>query len=84
MFYEREKAAKCNFPPTLSGVFVNNVTSQKSKYGIYIEGLNAKPVTNIHIVDCNFDNVEKDYVIKDAKGLHVKNTIVNGKKMEIK
>jgi polygalacturonase len=84
MFYEREKAAKCNFLPSLSNVFVSNVTSQKSKYGIYIEGLQAKPVSNIHIEDCKFNNVEKDYFIKDASGLHVTNTTANGKKIEIK
>jgi polygalacturonase len=84
MFYEKEKAAKCNFPPTLSCVFVNNVTSKKSEYGIYIEGLNTKPASNIHIADCDFDHVEKNYFIKDAKDLHAKNTIVNGKEMEIK
>jgi polygalacturonase len=84
MFYEKEKAAKCNFPPSLEGVFVNNVTSQKSKYGIYIEGLETKPVKDVQITDCNFTNVEKEYFVKNADGLHVDNTTVNGKKVEIK
>ena len=81
---KKKKQPNAISPPTLSGFFVNNVTSQKSKYGIYIEGLNSKPASNIHIADCDFENVEKDYFIKDARDLHVKNTIVNGKKMEIK
>ena len=84
MVYEKEKAAKCNFPPTLTGVYVKNVTSQKSKYGIYIEGLQSKPVKDIFIADCNFKNVEKEYFVKDAENLNVENTEVNGKKMEIK
>jgi polygalacturonase len=84
MVYEKEKAAKCNFPPTLTGVYVKNVTSEKSQYGIYVEGLQSKPVKNIFIVDCNFKNVEKEYFVKDAENLNVKNTEVNGKKMEIK
>ena len=84
MVYEKEKAAKCNFPPTLTGVFVKNVTSQKSKYGIYVEGLESKPVKDISILDCNFKNVEKEYFVKDAENLNVENTEVNGKKMEIK
>ena len=84
MIYEKEKAAKCNFPPTLTGVYVKNVTSGKSKYGIYVEGLQSKPVKDIFIVDCNFKNVEKEYFVKDAENLNVENTEVNGKKMEIK
>jgi polygalacturonase len=84
MVYEKEKAAKCNFPPTLTGVYVKNVTSEKSKYGIYVEGLQSKPVKDIFIVDCNFKNVEKEYFVKDAENLNVENTEVNGKKMEIK
>jgi polygalacturonase len=84
MFYEKEKAAKCNFPPSLEGVFVNMVTSQKSEYGIYIEGLETKPVQDIHITDCNFENVEKEYFVKNTKDLHVDNTTVNGKKVAIK
>jgi uncharacterized protein (UPF0276 family) len=84
MFYEKEKAAKCNFPPSLTGVYVNNVVSGKSDYAIYIEGLDNKPVKDIHITDCNFENVEKEYFVKNTKDLHVDNTTVNGKKVEIK
>lgn len=84
MLYEKEKAAKCNFPPSLSGVFVSNVVSQKSKYAIYIEGLGSKPVKDIHIEDCTFGNVSSKNFIKDAEDLHVNNTTINGKKVEIK
>jgi polygalacturonase len=84
MIYEEKKAAKCNFPPSLTGVFVNNVVSQKSKYGIYIQGLESKPVKDIHIVDCNFENVETENFIKNAEDLHIKNTTINGKKVEVK
>ena len=84
MIYEKEKAAKCNFPPSLSGVFVSNIRSQKSNYGIYIEGLEAKPVKDIYIVNCDFENVENAYFVKNAEDLHVDNTTSNGKKIEIK
>ena len=79
MHYANEKGADCNYPPTLSGVYVRNVVSQESEYAIYIEGLDDKAVTNINISDCNFNNVEKENFIKDAKDLHVTKTMVNGK-----
>ncbi len=84
MIYEKQKAAKCNYPPSLSGVYVNNVVSKKSEYAIYIEGLKDKPVSDIHIVNCNFENVEKGNFVQDAKDLQIKNTMVNGKKVKIK
>ena len=83
MHYANEKGADCNYPPTLSGVYVNNVVSQESEYAIYIEGLDDKPVTNINISNCNFNNVEKENFIKDAKDLHVTKTTVNGKVAQI-
>ena len=58
--------------------------AKKSEYGIYIEGLETKPVKDIHITDCNFENVEKEYFVKNTKDLHVDNTTVNGKKVAIK
>lgn len=84
MYYEKQKAVNCNYPPTLNGVYVNNVVSQKSEYAIYIEGLDKKPVTNISIHDCNFGNVEKDNFIKDAKELNISSTTINGKEVSVK
>jgi len=83
MYYEKEKAIKCNYPPTLSGVYVSNVVSQQSQYAIYIEGLSDKPATNINIHDCSFGNVAKENFIKDAKDLYVTNTTINGKEVNI-
>ena len=83
MHYANEKGPDCNYPPTLSGVYVSNVVSQKSEYAIYIEGLDDKPVTDIHIDNCTFDNVAKENFIRDAKDLHADNTTVNGKKVNL-
>jgi polygalacturonase len=81
MIYEKEKAAQCNFRPSLSGVYVSNVVSQQSEYAIYIEGLDAKPVTNIKIKNCIFNKVEKENFVKGAEGLDIKNTMINGKEV---
>jgi hypothetical protein len=82
-YANNEKGADCNYPPVLSRVYVQNVTSQKSRYAIYIEGLDDKPVSNIYIGNCNFQNVAKENFIKDATEIHVTNTLINGKKVKI-
>lgn len=84
MRYANEKGSDCIYSPTLSGVYVSNVVSQESEYAIYIQGLDDKPVTNINISNCNFSNVQKENFIKDAKALHITNTMVNGKEVSIK
>lgn len=82
-YANNEKGADCNYPPVLSRVYVQNVTSQKSQYAIYIEGLDDKPVSNIYIGNCDFQNVAKENFIKDATEIHVTNTLINGKKVKI-
>ena len=84
MIYEKEKAAHCNFPPSLSNVYVSNVVSQESQYAIYIEGINDKPVSNISIENCTFNNVQKENFVKAADKLEIKNTLVNGKEVSVK
>jgi polygalacturonase len=83
MHYGNEPGVDCNYPPALSNVFVNNVTSQQSKYAIYIEGLDSKPATNIHIQNCSFNNVAESNFIEHAKDLHVDEISINGKKISI-
>ena len=46
------------FIPEIENIYVENVTSQKSKYGLLIEGYDQEhPVKNINIKDCRFDGV---------------------------
>lgn len=78
MFYGSEKAADCHFTPTLDSVFVSNVTSHKSEYAINFQGREDKPVTNIFVEDCTFDQVDEENIIKNVSALTIKNTTVNG------
>lgn len=60
LLYEPGEACNAAFPPTVRNVYLRNVTSQKSKYGIIIDGLEDKTnVYNIHVDDCEFNNVSK-------------------------
>ncbi len=80
MFYWDENG---NYPPTLDSVFIDHVTSQKSEYAINIEGRKDKPVSNIFISNCDFNNVEKDNVIKEATNVKITNTIIDGRKVTL-
>jgi polygalacturonase len=82
MFYGGPKVGGCGFTPTLDGVYIDEVQSEKSTYAVYIEGRSDKPVSNIHITDCDFNNVQKPNLIKDATDFHITGTRINGNKAD--
>ena len=60
LLYEPNEDCNAAFPPVVRNVYLSNVTSQKSKYGIIIDGFEDKAnVYNIHVTDCEFNNVSK-------------------------
>lgn len=78
MFYARETGDN---HPQVRNVIVNNVTSQKSTYGLRIEGEADYPIEKVKIENCSFNNVEKGNIIKGIKGLELIENKINGKKL---
>ncbi len=79
-----DKKEGCNYPPTLDSVFISNLTSQKSKYAIHIQGLKDKPLKNIFIDSCSFEQVEKENVMKEVENVEITNSTINGKQLVYK
>lgn len=56
--YEPKELCKRAYPPTVRNVYLENVNCQKSKYGVYIVGLEHHcNVYDIEVKDCNFNGV---------------------------
>ncbi len=56
--YEAKEKCDHSFPPTVRNVYVQNVTCQKSKFGVLINGLDEDDnIYNINLSDCTFNNV---------------------------
>lgn len=83
MFYGDENAEDCHFSPTLDSVFIDHVVSHKSEFAINIKGRKDKPVNNIYISNCDFNNVEKENVIQQATNIKITNTTIDGKKVAV-
>ncbi|MCB0843611.1 MAG: glycoside hydrolase family 28 protein [Bacteroidetes bacterium] len=67
------------FIPEIENIYVENVTSQKSKYGLLIEGYDQEhPVKNINIKDCRFDGVAEGNKIEFGAELNFENYFQNG------
>jgi polygalacturonase len=75
-FYEEGDAGA--FPPVVRDVELRNVTSRKSQYGLLLRGYARDPVSDVRLVDCTFENVEKADVLESVKDIVFTNVRVNG------
>jgi polygalacturonase len=64
--------------PIVRNVYVSNVTSQESDYALLLDGYKRSPVTNIRLENCRFDGVRKASIVKNVKGLKLKDVYING------
>lgn len=78
--YEPKEICDRSFVPVVKNVFLENITSNKSKNGVLIIGLpTGQNVENINVVDCDFKNVNTDYKISGARNIEFSNLKINGK-----
>lgn len=66
------------FRPTVKQIVVAGVTSQKSKYAIYLRGYATDPIVGVSLVDCSFRDVADGNFLQNVKSVSVKNVTVNG------
>ena len=79
--YERKEICYRGFEPIVNNVNVENVTCQKSDYGVLIIGRDSlENVYDINIKNCKFDGVVKEPVKITGKTRNVKfdNLFING------
>jgi polygalacturonase len=74
-----EEGEKGPFTPVVRDVELRNVTSRKSKYGLYMRAYPKSEISDVRIVDCRFDGVERGNVTEGVQGLALRNLSVNGR-----
>jgi polygalacturonase len=79
--FHYEEGAKGPFIPVARNINLSNVTSQKSKYGVYVVGLPNAPIYDVRIVDSSFANVEKGNVVEHVRGVEFENFRINGSRV---
>jgi len=72
------------FTPIVRNVFVSNVTSEKSNYGLLFECYERSPVTNVVIDNCKFNGVKNGNLLNFTKDLTFKDFYINGKLVTVK
>ena len=77
--YEPKEVCCRNYPPTVRNVYMENVTCEKSKYGVQIIALDtAVYVHDIYVKDCKFNGVESGNTIKgETRNVKFENLFIN-------
>jgi polygalacturonase len=67
------------FTPVVRNIYVSNVTSEKSNYGLFLDAYERSPVTNVVIENCKFNGVKDSNLLNFTKDLTFKEFYINGK-----
>lgn len=83
LLYDPRENCRRDFPPTVRNVHLENVTSQKSAYGVLITGLeNMENVYDVTVSNSAFNGVEKGNAMVGARNVKFANLYINGKLTE--
>lgn len=80
--YQPKEKAERGHIPYVRNVWMENVTCQKSKYGIEINGIEeAEAVYDIHVKNCTFNGVQAEPFFKEnrMRDIDFDNLVINGK-----
>jgi polygalacturonase len=77
LYYEEGQQGA--FTPVVRDVEMRNVTSRKSKYGLYMRAYPKSEISDVRIVDCRFDGVENGNVTEGVQALTLRNLTMNGR-----
>lgn len=73
LLYDIKREGTDTLYPTVRNVYMENVTSQKSQYGIFIDGIEGQDcISNIQLKNCNFLGVTDGNSIKNSEEVIIK------------
>ena len=80
MDYDPKDEGPRDFPPVMRHIYLENITSGSSKYGLYLEGLENSKITDVFIKNCDFKRVAEGNKIKNTEELRTSDFYINGEK----
>ena len=78
-FYEEGEGGP--FKPVVKDIYISNVTSQKSKYGIFLRGFSNAPIAGVSLSQCTFNNAAQNNFVQNVQSVQVKDVLVNGRQI---
>jgi polygalacturonase len=80
-FYEEGEGGP--FMPTVEHIYVSNVTSKKSKHGLFLHGYQNDPIRGLTVVNCKFDGAAQGNYLENVSQVELRDVTVNGKAVKI-
>jgi len=77
--FRYEEGEKGHYLPSVRDIVVENVTSRSGPRALSLVGFKSAPIRNLRLINCTFNDVEKDDVIQYVEGLEKTNVTI-GKK----
>ncbi len=77
--YDPPEAKGYSYYPVVKNVFLDNITSQKSEYALFLNGLPESKISRVELKNCKFEGVEKGNRINNVSDLKFVDVYVNGK-----
>lgn len=69
------------YDPIVRHVEVRNLTCDRSERALYLRGYADSPITDVHLIDCRFQNVEEESTIEHVQDLVLENVFINGERV---
>jgi len=68
-----------SFTPIVRQVYLAHIVTEKSKYGLYLQGYSHSPVQHISLEDCHFKALSRGNHLEHTKDIQFKHVSMNGK-----
>jgi len=78
LYYEEGRAGPHR--PVIRDVEMRDVTSRKSPYALYMRAYPNAEISDIRVVDCRFDGVERGNVAEGVRALRFDGVTINGRR----
>jgi hypothetical protein len=76
--YENDDGKEGNYIPVVKDIHIDNVTSEKSMYALFFQGIpGEKTISGIYISDCIFNGIGKSNRMTDVGEVELKNVQIN-------
>jgi hypothetical protein len=82
MKYAPKEGDTGQYPPVFRNIYISDISSEKSKYALRLEGLTESNITNVIINGAQFKGVDKGNIIENSSGLKIINSSINGEEFK--
>jgi polygalacturonase len=68
--YDKDRG---DHPPVVRNIFIDGITSEKSKHPLYFAGLDDSKIENVVLENCTFKNAQKPSVLENVGTITLRN-----------